>query len=77
MCIVKECECDKKLSLDVKASERVGIKEWTDSKSNWKDEYYNKKYRFVRNDLTEITMKLPKFDFRTTEFKTPNKTYKF
>lgn len=76
MCVVKECENDKKLSLDVEASERIGIKEWTDSNSNWKDEYYNKKYRFVRNDLTEITMSLQKFDFRKTEIIFPNKKYK-
>ena len=78
MCVVQECECDKKLSFDVEASERIGIKEWTDSKDkSWKDEYYNKKYRFVRKGLTEITMTLPKFDFREPKLKFPNKKYKF
>lgn len=76
MCVVKECENDKKLSLEIEASERIGIKEWTDSKSNWKDEYYNKKYRFVRKGLTEVTMTLPKFEFRTAELKFSNKKYK-
>ncbi len=78
MCVVQECECDKKLSFDVEASERIGIKEWTDSKDkSWKDEYYNKKYRFVRKGLTEITMTLPKFDFREPKLKFTNKKYKF
>lgn len=77
MCAVQKCEHDQKLSFDVEAYERVGIREWTDSKSNWKDEYYNKKYRFVRKGLTEITMKLQKFEFRTTELQFPNKKYKF
>ncbi len=78
MCVIQECECDKKLSFDVEASERIGIKEWTDSKDkSWKDEYYNKKYRFVRKGLTEITMTLPKFDFREPKLKFPNKKYKF
>ena len=76
MCAVQKCEHDQKLSFDVEASERIGIKEWTDSKSNWKDEYYNKKYRFVRKGLTEITITLPKFDFRATDLKYPNKKYK-
>ncbi len=77
MCVVQKCEHDQELSFDVEAYERVGIREWTDSKSNWKDEYYNKKYRFVRKGLTEITMTLQKFEFRTTELKFHNKQYKF
>ena len=67
-----------KLTFDVEESVRIGVKEWTDSKDkSWKDEYYNKKYRFVRKGLTEITMTLPKFDFREPKLKFPNKKYKF
>jgi len=65
-----------KLNFDVERSIRIGINEWKDSKSDWKDEYYNKKYRFTRKGLERIQMDVCRYDFRETAIKNEIKTYK-
>ena len=75
LCRVKKSEV--KLECQVIESERIGLNEWKDSKSDWKDEYYNKKYRFVRDGLKEVKMEVPKYDFRETKLIANTKTFKF
>ena len=66
-----------KLTFDIEESVRIGVKEWTDSKDkSWKDEYYNKKYRFTRKGLRQLQMTVCRYNFRETKIKTDIKTYK-
>jgi len=65
-----------KLNYEVDRSCRIGINEWQDSKSDWKDEFYNKKYRFTRKGLGHIQMNVCRYNFREAEIKTEIKTYK-
>lgn len=69
--------CKEKGSYRTVASKRIGITEWHDSKSNWKDKYYDKKYRFVRANQKSIVMEFDGFNFRKTTFVKNKKTYKF
>lgn len=75
ICTVDPCE--EKCSYSTIASERIGISEWHDAKSDWKDEYFNKKYRFVREGLETIVMEFDSFDFRETAYVQNKKSYKF
>ena len=65
-----------KLTFDVEESVRIGVNEWDDPKSDWKDEYYNKKYRFTRKGLRLLQMTVCRYNFRETKIKTDIKTYK-
>ena len=65
-----------KLNFDIEESKRIGINEWDDPKSDWKDEYFNKKYRFTRKGLERLQMTVNRYYFRETAIKTDNKTYK-
>ena len=65
-----------KLTFDVEESVRIGVNEWDDPKSDWKDEYYNKKYRFTRKGLRQLQMTVCRYNFRETKIKTDIKTYK-
>lgn len=65
-----------KLTFDVEESVRIGVKEWDDPKSDWKDEYYNKKYRFTRKGLRQLQMTVCRYNFRETKIKKDIKTYK-
>ena len=72
-----EVELSKdKLNFDIEESKRIGINEWDDPKSDWKDEYFNKKYRFTRKGLERLHMTVNRYNFRETAIKTDNKTYK-
>ena len=61
LCTVDSCE--KKCSYRAVSSERIDISELHDSKSDWKDEYFNKKYRFVREGQKSIIREFDSFDF--------------
>ena len=52
-----------KLTFDVEESIRIGVNEWDDPKSDWKDEYYNKKYRFTRKGLRQLLMTVCRYNF--------------
>ena len=65
-----------KLTFYVEESVRIGVNEWDDPKSDWKDEYYNKKYRFTRKGLRQLQMTVCRYNFRETKIKTDIKTYK-
>lgn len=65
-----------KLTFDVEESVRIGVKEWDDPQSDWKDEYYNKKYRFTRKGLRQLQMTICRYNFRETKIKKDIKTYK-
>ena len=65
-----------KLTFDVEESIRIGVNEWDDPKSDWKDEYYNKKYRFTRKGLRQLQMTVCRYNFRETKIKADIKTYK-
>ena len=74
LCVVEMSK--DKLNFDVEDSVRVGINEWNDPKSDWKDEYFNKKYRFSRKGLERLQMAVSRYNFRETAIKIDNKTYK-
>lgn len=74
LCSVEESQ--DKLTFDVEESVRIGVNEWGDPKSDWKDEYYNKKYRFTRKGLRQLQMTVCRYNFRETKIKTDIKTYK-
>lgn len=75
ICTVAPCE--EKCSYSAIASERIGISEWHDAKSDWKDEYFNRKYHFVREGQKTIVMEFDSYDFRETAFVQKKKSYKF
>ena len=74
LCIIQLCE--EKRSYTAIASKRIGITEWHDSKSNWKDEYYNKDYRFVREGQKPIEMEFDSYDFRLSASAKYKRIYK-